>query len=63
MLNGKEYLLLSIVENEEGNLFLRLLGTSRGNLGKVYLVNKEELEKRWGDPNLETFIQSSLLNS
>ncbi len=61
--NGKEYLLLSITEDGEGKQTLRLLGISRGNLGKVYLVKKEDLEHHWGEPDLETLIQSSLLTS
>ena len=59
VLQGEEYLLLSLRENEEKKVILRLLGISAKNLGRVYSVEKRELEKHWKNPtSLKEFIHS-----
>ena len=61
VLSGEEYLLLSIKGDGSGKFFLRFLGITHGNLGKVYLVNKSDLEKHWKSPQLGDFIQQFLI--
>lgn len=59
VLQGEEYLLLSLRENEEKKIILRLLGISPTNLGRVYSVEKQELEEHWRNPaSLKEFIHS-----
>ena len=48
-LNGSEYILLKILENEDGSITLKILGISGKNRGEIYLVPKSILEEWEGD--------------
>ncbi len=48
-LNGGEYILLKILESEDGSITLKILGISGKNRGKTYLIPKSTLEEWEGD--------------